>query len=347
MKLDKDYIKSLKEKTPLEPFLIQDPFGLRTAIVPVFRRKIYGEIYGMGTAFHVDGWGTFLTADHVIDFAREHPRSAKSLIDVSENSNGDRAILFLGMGLVCGTVNIPKEAFALVEKMVVALREKSNPMADLQGRIESGHLVDLASMTAIVEFDSEKIPKPDIIPVRTSGWYPSIGEKVLAIGFPELKCQRLDENSLVDLVEEGMYGAYGYIKDIHPNGTSPTNPTPVLEIECNWLSGMSGGPVFNSSGEVIGLVSRSLESGSDQPGIGYATYFGLVSNLGIFVPTLAGCTPGWRRGWAAIRKEPWHLAGFFKTEIEAQELANSMGDHYRIKYGCGKFGTDEFICQGL
>ena len=61
--------KPLSEQTPFEPFLIQDPFGLRKAVVPVFKRSLSGEIYGMGTAFHVDGWGAFLTAYHVIEFA--------------------------------------------------------------------------------------------------------------------------------------------------------------------------------------------------------------------------------------------------------------------------------------
>ena len=41
---------------PLEPFGIVDPFGLRKAVTPVFCREPNGEILGMGSAFHVDGW---------------------------------------------------------------------------------------------------------------------------------------------------------------------------------------------------------------------------------------------------------------------------------------------------
>ena len=49
------------------PFQLDDPFGLRKAILPVFHCEPGSErIVGLGTAFHVDGWGTFLTAAHVV-----------------------------------------------------------------------------------------------------------------------------------------------------------------------------------------------------------------------------------------------------------------------------------------
>lgn len=330
------------EQTPFEPFLIQDPFGLRKAIVPVFKRSTDGEIYGMGTAFHVDGWGTFLTADHVIEFARNHSKSASTSNTLLQNSNGDHPILFLGVGLSFGIPNIPKEAFVSVEYIVSAMREKDNPLARLQGKIERESSVDLVVMAA-TQIEAHKIHRPHFIPVRSSGWYPSLGEIVLAIGFPELECQQLDESSQENLLTEGMYGAYGRIRAIHHHGRDKSNPTPVFEVECNWRSGMSGGPVFNSSGEVVGLVSRSLYPENDLPGVGWATYFGLIPYFSDFVPTLDSLNFGSRYGWGVIRSEPWHLAGFFKTEEEARQLANSMDANYQVKYGSNNFGTDDFI----
>lgn len=335
--------KPLTEQTPFEPFLIQDPFGLRKAIVPVFKRNVNGEIYGMGTAFHVDGWGTFLTADHVTEFARECPKSGSNWTEISQSLNGDHPVLFLGMGLVLGTINIPKEAFAFVEHILSAMRENNNPLASLQGKTEPENAADLAVMAAVIR-PSEKMPKPHFVPIRASGWNPAIGETVLAIGFPELECQqRLDGGAQEALLSEGMNGAYGRITAIHPRGTSKSNPTPVFEVECNWRSGMSGGPVFNSFGEVVGLVSRSLPPDNDLPGVGWATCFGLIPYFSQFVPTLDILNPKWRRGWAVLRSEPWHLAGFFKTEKEAQQLVNSMGSNYQVKYGSNNFGTDDFI----
>ncbi len=337
------YFKPISEKTPFEPFLIQDPFGIRKAIVPVFRRDVNGEIYGMGTAFHVDGWGTFLTADHVIEFAREHPKSASTWTEISHSSNGDHPILFLGAGLIIGTINLPQEAFASVNYIVSAMREKNNPLASLRGRTEPENSADLAVMTAIIRPEPQRMPQPHFVPVRGSGWHPSIGDIVLAIGFPELECQQLDKHSQKILLSEGMYGAYGHITAIHPQGRDMSNPTPVFEVECNWPSGMSGGPVFNSSGEVVGIVSRSLSPDNGLPGVGWATCFGLIPFFKEFVPTLDILNPRWRKGWAVLRRDPWDLAGFFKTEKEAQQLASCMNSDYQVEYGSNNFGTDDFV----
>jgi serine protease Do len=326
-------------ETPFEPFLIQDPFGLRKAIVPVFKRDINGEIYGMGTAFHVDGWSTFLTADHVIDFARRYPSSASTWSEISQNPNGDHIVLLFGIGLIFGISAIPKEAFALVEYVASPMREKDNPLTN---RTEPDNAVDIAVMMAVIQPKTSKVPQPHFVSVRSSSSCPSVGETVLAIGFPELKCQRLDEHEQKTLLNEGMYGAYGRITAIHPFGRSELHSTPVFEVECNWRSGMSGGPVFNSSGEVIGLVSRRMEFSSGN-GIGWATCFELIPYFSEIVPTLDTLNPTCRRGWAVLRSAPWHLAGFFKTEVEAQQLANSMNADYQVKYGLNNFGTDDFI----
>ena len=336
--------KPILEETPFEPFLIQDPFGLRKAVVPVFKRDINGEIYGMGTAFHVDGWGTFLTAAHVIEFAREIQKSASSWKDILQNPSGEHPVLFLGMGLIFGSVNIPKESFALVTFMASILQEKIDPLANLTGVAKPENAVDLAVMSAQI-LPHPQVPPPHFIPVRASRWQPSIGETILAVGFPELECQRLEKHEQEFLLSEGMFGAYGRITNIHANGTSKSNPTPVFEVECNWRSGMSGGPVFNSSGEVVGLVSRSLPPDNDLPGVGWATYFDLVPNFNEFVPTLDKLNPRWRRGWAVLKStsEHWHLAGFFKTKVEAQQLAKSISSDYQVSYGSNLFGTDDFV----
>jgi serine protease Do len=329
-------------ENPFAPFLIQDPFGLRKAIVPVFKRDTDGEIRGMGTAFHVDGWGTFLTADHVIEFAREYSNSASTWTEISHNSNGDHIVLLLGVGLIMGEINTPEEAFAFVEYVVSPMQEKDNPLAN---RTEPKNLADVAAMIAVIQPETKRRSHPHSVPVKASGSCPSIGETVLAIGFPELECQRLDEHEQGVLLSEGMYGAYGCVTAIHPRGRSESKQTPVFEVECNWRSGMSGGPVFNSSGEVIGLVSSGMDFSSDvsSNGLGWATCFSLIPYFNEVVPTLDILNPTNRRGWAVLRSEPWHLAGFFRTEVEAQQLASSMSGDYQVKYGLNSFGTDDFI----
>ncbi len=323
---------------PYEPFPITDPFGLRTAITPLLKRDINGLIEGVGTAFHIDGWGTFLTADHVVEFAREYPRSAKQWTEISPNSNGDHAIIFLGLGLIVGKVNIPHEAFVLVERIGSLIAEKDDP---LTYRTEPINVSDLAVLNVNLP---QTIATPHSIPVNV-GYNLSIGETVLAIGFPGGKSNKFEENAQNPVWNEEMYGAYGRITKIYPSGRGSSTPTPVFEVECNWLSGMSGGPVFNSRGEAIGLVSRSLSPVEDDPNpsVGWATHFGLAPRLREMLVSLDVLNAGWRRGWAVLRENPWHLAKFFRTEEEAHQLALSMTADYQVRYGSNQFFTDNFM----
>ncbi|WP_372239803.1 serine protease [Pseudomonas sp. SCB32] len=128
-------------------------------------------------------------------------------------------------------------------------------MAELRGESTSRPSVDVASL--ITEQPGAGVKPPQTLSVRSSGWRPEIGEIVLAVGFPELDLSEVGESEQNALLTEGMYGAYGRIIDVQLEGTSRSNSTPVFVVESDWPSGMSGGPVFNRSGEVIGIVSRS------------------------------------------------------------------------------------------
>jgi hypothetical protein len=90
-------------------------------------------------------------------------------------------------------------------------------------------------------------------------------------------------------------------------------------------------------------VSSSLEEfDNDSPSVGWATCFGLIPYFNEIVPTLDNSNPRWRRGWAVFRRKPWHLAGFFKTEAEALQLASTMNSDYQVKFGSNHFDTDDF-----
>lgn len=327
------YVLVPQQNKPFDPFLIQDPWSLRKAIVPVFRRDTNGNVVGMGTAFHVDGWGSFLTADHVIDFVRNQLRTNK------QNSDLEHVMLFLGIGLVFGTVTIPKEAYLFGTEFVSALYQKDDPISLLKGESSMDILADLAVITA--PFRSNSII-PHTVPIKAAGWNPSIGETVLAIGFPELNFEKHENNETATL-SEGMYGAYGKITNIRPNGVSESRPNPVFEVECNWPSGMSGGPIFNSRGEVIGLVSRSIVNNDGSVGIGWATSFSHIPYFRTMAPTFDVLNPMYRQGWAVLKSNPWDLAGFFKTETEAKQLLTCLDSAYEVKFGSSRFGTDDFI----
>jgi hypothetical protein len=49
-----------------------------------------------------------------------------------------------------------------------------------------------------------------------------------------------------------------------------------------------------------------------------------------------------RRGWGVLRLRPWHLAGIFTSSVEAENLAQSLGADYVIKYGDHAPGSSDF-----
>ncbi|HEY6166499.1 MAG TPA: serine protease [Verrucomicrobiae bacterium] len=326
----------------LDLFPFHDPFGLRRAVVPVLMKDADDVMEGMGTAFHIDGWGTFLTADHVIEPVRRHSQRTPSDGDEKRFTFGPSdvyPVLLLGFGLVYGQVRVPKEALSFVASICTPIRERDDPLASLSGRPE----LEAASDIAVMHLAT---PVPDrmvgTLAVRFSGWQPRKGDTVLALGYPELECQPLDDAEMNYLLSDGMSAAYGHIIDVHPNGRG-SDPTPVIEVEANWPCGMSGGPVFNDLGEVIGIVSRSLVPSKDAAGNGCAACLELMPWLRKRVPTLDMSNPGWRVGWAVMRKDPRKLAGFYKEEEDALRHQRVLSGDSFLAFGSNRIGSPEEI----
>lgn len=316
------------QDNPLSPFEIYDPFGLRNAIVPVFRQNADGRIYGLGTAFHIDGFGSYLTAYHVIDFI--------------EHSHEYRPVLLLSLhAVVFGTVGIPPDCFVAAAEIIASMTEVDDPIAALQGRAIHRPTADVATLN--VQEISQNVRPPHTLPVRAHGWNPRIGEIVLAIGFPELNLSEVDELGQREVLTEGMYGAYGRIIEVHPNGISNSNKSPVFVVESDWPSGMSGGPVFNRNGEVVGIVSRSLRDESGGAGVGYAVYFGLTQNIERLVPTLDMDNPGWRLCWGVFADDPYTPISMHVSREDAEVAAKSPSQPCCIRKISNRIGSKEFV----
>jgi serine protease Do len=195
---------------------------------------------------------------------------------------------------------------------------------------------------AIVQITS--LPPPEMIstlPLRLSHSPLQCGENVLAIGFSELTTRAVEDINY--FISEGMYGAYGQIIELYPEGTNKMSPTPVIEVQGNWPGGMSGGPVFNQVGEVIGIVSRSVAPDGEDLGHGFAACFQLMPWLRKFLLTVDPSNPCLRKGWAVIRSKPWHLAGFFPTQEQALAHAKTLEPDYQVIFGSNRIGTDNFV----
>ena len=317
-----------RQGEPFSPFEIHDPFGLRNAIVPVFCQHTNGRMYGVGTAFHVDGFGNFLTAYHVIDFVETHLAG--------------RPILFLSMhAIVFGTVNVPPDCFVPAHEVIASMMEVDDPLAALRKQSTRRPAIDVAWLKA--EGIGPGVKPPQSLAVRTNGWVPQIGEVVLAIGFPELDLSEVDQARQSALIEEGMHGAYGRIVAVHENGTSRSNPTPVFEVEGDWPSGMSGGPVFNRNGEVVGMVSRSLRAEADQGGVGYAVHFGLATDIELLTPNVDRLNPGWRRCWGVFVDAESPPISMHATKHAAEIDAAAWGPSAAIRFIAHRMGSTDFV----
>jgi serine protease Do len=172
------------------------------------------------------------------------------------------------------------------------------------------------------------------------------GETVVAVGFPEIEDKILDASTVQHLLSERMYAGYGTVTAAHPTGRDHSNPTPVIEVEADWPGGMSGGPVFNESGEVVGLVSRAIApEKAGEPGHAWFACFQLIPELVPLLPTIDPNNTAHRLGWAILRSEPWDLLHFCETKDEATKFIESLpnGHQYELRFGSNRLGTDDFI----
>ncbi|MFC7297909.1 S1 family peptidase [Herminiimonas aquatilis] len=94
---------------------------------------------------------------------------------------------------------------------------------------------------------------------------PRVGERLWAVGFRE-ETTPDGEINLTSLCSSGCVISYLL------NGRGNHLPGPIVEINMDTYGGMSGGPVFNEAGHVVGVVSASLEwEGGNGP-----TYVSLI-----------------------------------------------------------------------
>lgn len=254
-------------------FPIQDPMGLRRAVNPVFVQTLDGMV-PMGTGFHVDLTGAFVTAEHVVTDSRPKLGQFHQVANKMFPTGGTdpTAVVMLGGWTGFGTFKVPDWSLVRANEVWVQIKQQDDPLAQLQGRPDSIIAADFASLQLALSR-----PQPvATLPIRLTGQPPQVGESVVAIGFPDMTISAPVAPSSLPRLSVGMHGAYGTVTALHPEGRDRANPGPCIEVQADWPLGMSGGPVFNRAGEVIGLVSRGLDPTGDHPGVAWATCFALA-----------------------------------------------------------------------
>jgi len=222
----------------------------------------------------------------------------------------------------------------------ILIEKDEDPMAALRGKSSSYQIgPDIAGMSAVLQPDA---PPFHTVPVNFQT-YPDVGEIVFAVGYPELVIEALNEDEIARYLREGMFGVYGQVTNLYPNGRGRTRPSPGFEVKADWPSGMSGGPVFNQRGEVIGVVSSSLPPSDEGPGIGYATSLAMIPNASRLAPTLDIDNSGCRLGFGVYRADPWHLSDVFRSQGDAEHQRAQLPLGYLVGWGSHRLGGDDFV----
>jgi serine protease Do len=240
-----------KANLPVGRFLLQEP-AYRTRIMPLFAHAAdqpQRRVIGQGTTFRIDPFANCATAFHVFEEAFYLGGSTGREIVVRQ----DRSIVALQVeGIHYGETRISDSQWRLMNAANSIIRIEEEPF-------QAPRLRNLTELLALSILPSQDMPcGTEFLNVDISIWKPTIGEFVLGVGYPNLD---KEEGAPDDRpISQYMYGAYGQITDIEPLDQTRGRPWPLVRVSADWPGGMSGGPVFNSAGNVIGIVSSGLDS---------------------------------------------------------------------------------------
>jgi serine protease Do len=227
-------------------FLVQDPFGLRKSIIPLLTLNTKTDtVAGWGTGFRIDSIGTTITAYHVIE----------DFLDIDDKYdpptckfNDNKGLFGLdGAGLVLGQVGIPNEYLSkIIDGYSICRIAKDKFIEEpVKNFLE----------TALLHMPIRHGKPIEHSLVLQMDYMPKIGERLLAVGFANLDVSMSSNKEKLFTTADQLYGSYGTIMGIREFDDERARPWSAIEVDSNWSMGMSGGPVFNEAGNVIGLVS--------------------------------------------------------------------------------------------
>ena len=306
---------------------IIDPFGLRRAVFPILEVQEDGSLIGLGSGFALDPWGKVLTAQHVVE-----KRAA---------SRRRGIVALLSYGLAFGRVKIPDSAFGQIVRTLALSVETDNPLTEITGT-NRAYDFDLALGELNDQHDQTLVSN---LPIRAN-IFQSIkpGDHVVALGFPSITFVTGEPDDVGTIIaHDGITAARGIVTEVFPLGRGRSRPTPVFEVECNWPSGMSGGPVFNQRGEVIGLVSSSIDAANgDRAGRGWATWLEAFPAIDRFLPSLDGLNPKCRRCWGGFVGDDLR-----RTEdlLERPDTLQQIDPTLQWRRVIWWIGTDEYMLE--
>jgi len=324
---------------PESDFLIQDPFGLRKAITPFFAfelrdgmlaNPVNGQPIGIGTAFFVTPWGRQLSAMHLTtDFLNARnaclrPAPDKNFLELIGSWLG----IYHDPGLVYGT-NKAGEILYANDFALFPVDHTKHPLAfsfsdDRLNHVEPS--LDLAAWNIVGLRDRETV----YLPVRI-GCAPSVaeGDRVMAIGYPSVRTSRRYPNASLATYQEQMRGSVGKVLKLDKAWDQDRKLWPTITVEADWKGGMSGGPVFNENGEVVGIVSRGLNADDKSQIWSSALWLEALPFDERIYGSIDPRYPGFIVGWGICNAKS--TLALFQTREEAEANARTMDSRLTVQ----------------
>src|SRR6266436_760390 len=162
------------------------------------------------------------------------------------------------------------------------------------------------------------------LPIRL-GCRPSIskGDRVMAVGYPEIKSWRRSGAQMISYQEE-MRGSIGRVLNLDSTWDQDRKIWPTITVDVNSRPGMSGGPVFNEDGEVVAMISRGANHGDDAQGWSHALWLEALPYKADVFGCIDPANPGWIVGWG-VCNNPNSLIKLFQTPEAAEAFAQESG----------------------
>jgi hypothetical protein len=269
-------------------FLVQDPH-LRASIMPLFaidKRDLAMRPKGHGTLFRINPWGACATAFHVIEDLLE-PKGGQAVL--KEHA---RLIALELEGIGYGAPPIRPEQWRNFEELFVVAGLKSTV----------GQPDELRNVTELASLEVQRSPSATgaakFLGMDLRQWKPSVGAQVTALGFADLDVgnEGADQDHPIS---QYLYGSRATITDIEPFDPERGRPWPFFRVDKDWPGGMSGGPVINDAGHVIGMVSTGMSFAA----AGSAVFFAGNHHAEGMFRTVDSGAPGHIYCWGGFGKD--------------------------------------------
>ncbi len=238
---------------PIEKF----PHPSQMSVMPVvaYRNDVFRAV---GTCFAISNHGLVLTARHVIDDA---------------------------LALTNGRLTDPRRG---VGALYVAEPTSKNETTNLVGGILPANKVHL-SMAFDLAIMHLKLPvttktqKPINMPLLTLGvGLPVVGLTCIALGYHSMNWGAANDGIHTQKVMQNYSATRGEIRQVHiPKRDNVNLSFPCFEVSSRYDGGMSGGPVINQTGSVIGVVCSSFGEPDDCGHLSYASLIGPALSIQI------------------------------------------------------------------